>query len=258
MRSIFIFAHPDDEFGCYESIRREVALRRQVECYYLTDGGYGKQSVERREAESLCVLSRLGVATNAVHFLGRHLGVPDGSLPQHMVVATTALADKVVDQDGVAAVYVPAWEGGHQDHDAAHLIAVAIIDRVKSRDGCYQFSLYHGEGLKGGFFHVLKPISLNGERLRLAIPMKYRLFYLRLCLSYPSQWKTWVGLFPFVLVKLLFGGCYYLQHIDSHRVYERPHTGPLLYERRGMASFTDFEHSALKFLEANSTSSSRF
>lgn len=247
-RSVFLFAHPDDEFGCYESIRLEAASGRRVECYYLTDGGFGGQAIELRESETLCVLSRLGVQEGAVHFMGRRDGIPDGKLPEHMIRAEKELTDHLMHHGDVATMYAPAWEGGHQDHDAAHLVACVVNEKVKAADGLWQFSLYHGAGLRGGFFHVLKPMVSNGPLKKQVVPLKYRILYLRFCLSYPSQWKTWVGLFPFVVFKLLFNGCYYVQSAELAKVTPRPHDGFLLYERRGMAYFSDFERNMYELL----------
>lgn len=249
MRSIFIFAHPDDEFGCYESIRREILAGHEVKCYYLTDGGYGGQPVERREAESARVLGKLGVSANAIRFLGRKHNIPDGYLPDHMLLAATALVDDVKGSGGIAAVYVPAWEGGHQDHDAAHVIACAINAQVRARDGLWQYSLYQGRGLKWGLFRVMKPLESNGPLRAQTISLKRRFGYLRLCLSYPSQWKTWFGLFPFVAMKLMFVGRYYLQPASLNKDIRRPHDGLLLYERREMARFDDVEKHIRLFVD---------
>lgn len=228
VRSIFIFAHPDDEFGCYESIRRQVLLEHSVECYYLTDGGYSGQSTEPRESESVHVLEKLGVATNAIWFLGRMHNIPDGRLPDHMFLAAKVLEEYVIDGGDIAAIYVPAWEGGHQDHDAAHVIGCAISAQVRARDGIWQYPLYQGKGLKWGLFRVMRPLESNGPLHTLPVSLKHRFAYSRLCLCYPSQWRTWMGLFPFVAMKLIFVGCFYLQPASLNNSRRRPHGGLLL------------------------------
>ena len=56
-------------------------------------------------------------------------------------------------------VYLPAWEGGHQDHDAGHLLGLSLAaPGLRLR----QFPLYQGAGLPGPFFRVMAPLPGNG------------------------------------------------------------------------------------------------
>jgi len=252
MRSLFLFAHPDDEFGCYESIRREALSGQEIVCCYLTDGGFGGQSVGRREAESLRVLERLGVCRGNVKFTGRRAGIPDGSLPCHMLRAAEAVKADVGRGDDVDVVFTPAWEGGHQDHDAANILACVVGGALRPKRGLWQFSLYNGAELRGALFRVLTPLPSNGPVDAQALSIALRMRYLRLCLAYPSQWKTWLGLLPFVAIKLALGGCYFLQRAALPPVVRRPHEGLLLYERRGMAKFDRVERYIAEFIKRSS------
>lgn len=245
----FIFAHPDDEFGCFESIRSATQAGNSVECYYLTDGGYGGQSTAIRKRETLSVLRKLGVAEENVRFVGLMYGLPDGVLYElkNMLRAADAVYESLKNISDIEGIYAPAWEGGHQDHDASFVIACKIADELPGRPHVWQYSLYNGYGLRGSFFNVMKPLHSNGEVKNLSISLCERFKYLRLCLSYRSQWKTWVGLFPFVCIKLLLGGKYCLQLAMYPHKFERPHAGALLYERRRMARFEDVSRSASRF-----------
>lgn len=231
--SLFVFAHPDDEFGCYESIHRCVDKGIRVVCVYLTDGGYAGQSVARREVESIAVLSRLGVARDDVEFVGARAGIKDGALHEKMELAARELASVLYRLSVVDCVYVPAWEGGHADHDAAHAVALAVCRASGLVGQLWQYSLYNGSDVRRPFFRVLSPLMENGPCVVQRMPLARRLRYLKYCLSYPSQWKTWIGLFPFVLFKLLLVGSYEIQQVDVARLTCRPHAGELLYERRG-------------------------
>jgi len=249
MRSLFLFAHPDDEFGCYESIRREALSGQEIVCCYLTDGGFEGQSVERRETESLHVLTRLGVCRENVKFIGRRVGIPDGSLPCNMLRAAEAVKASVGPGDDVDVVFTPAWEGGHQDHDAANILACVVSGALRPKRGLWQFSLYNGAGLRGYLFRVLTPLPSNGPVDTQALSISLRMKYLRFCFAYPSQWKTWLGLLPFVAVRLVLGGCYFLQRAALPPVVRRPHGGPLLYERRGMDKFDRVERYITEFIK---------
>lgn len=251
-RIVFIFAHPDDEFGCFESIRLATEARQRVQCYYLTDGGYGGQSTMVRKKESLRVLWRLGVDAENVFFVGVERAIPDGRLYEsdNMMRAAGAVYAAVGKSQSVDAIYAPAWEGGHQDHDAAHVIACLLADKLPSRPRVLQYSLYNGCYLKGGFFRVMAPLDSNGPTLDLPIRLHLKLKYLMFCLSYHSQWKTWLGLFPFVFIKLSFGGKYHLQLAAPPRAFGRPHSGALLYERRRTARFEDVSAGVSRFVRS--------
>ena len=70
-----------------------------------------------------------------------------------------------------------------------------------------------------------------------------RIRFLLLCLRYRSQRKTWVGLFPFVLLNYAMIGRQQLQPLPVQRPDRRPHPGALYYERRNFLTWEVFhEH----------------
>jgi LmbE family N-acetylglucosaminyl deacetylase len=231
--ALFVFAHQDDEFGVFERI---VALRRQgirVACAYLSDGQTATgSSTAVRNAESLSVLARLGVAASDVTFAGEQLGIGDARLPLHLDAAGQWLAAWFDSFTSIDSIHVMAWEGGHHDHDALHALTAHLAAARGLLARTWQFSLYQSRGLGGPWFRVLAPITENGPVTATPIPWRARLRYLALCLSYPSQRVTWIGLFPFVLLHYLLRGDQALQHVTLDRIAERPHAGPLYYEKR--------------------------
>lgn len=253
-RPLFLLAHPDDEFACSIRIRAEARAGAEVHCAYLTDGGYGGQPVARRRSESLQVLGLLGVPAEQVHFLGEQHGFSDGALHRQLDAADAALQALVSAIGPVDALYVPAWEGGHQDHDAVHLLGWALARRhtIEAR----QFPLYHGAGLPGPWFRVLSPLPANGPVQAYRATWRERLFAMALCLRYVSQWRTWLGLFPFFVLHMLLSGCFPEQQVLETRVFEPPHQGRLLYERRGFLTAAEFYAAAARFIAAQSLSSS--
>jgi LmbE family N-acetylglucosaminyl deacetylase len=244
-RSIFLLPHPDDEFGVFAEIDATRAAGNRALCIFLTDGAAAGQSPERRNAESTGVLQKLGVDSADIAFLGCQLDVPDGSLAQHLTRVKAGVEAIVGASTPFDRIYMPAWEGGHQDHDAAHLIGLALAG--ERRTAAFQFSLYHGEGLPGILFRVLAPLPQNGAVIVRRIGWRARFAYLRHCLSYPSQWKTWVGLWPLVLVDYVMDGSQKLQRVTPDRVREPPHAGRVLYERRGFCSWREFEEATRDF-----------
>lgn len=247
-RILFMLAHPDDEFAC--SIRILDASRRglDVHCAYLTDGAYGEQSTLLRMEETTRALALLGIESTSIHFMGSEFGFPDGRLHAYMDSAATELSRLFTRVGGFDAVYLPAWEGGHQDHDATHLIG-AVTARRHGVVEILQFPLYNGAGLPGPFFNVLNPLSANGAADAYSAGLKERLLAIRLCLVHRSQWRTWMGILPFFIWKMLIGGRFFVQPVDSARWLEPAHSGSPLYERRGNLDSHVFFGAAREFLK---------
>ncbi|HEB52540.1 MAG TPA: PIG-L family deacetylase [bacterium] len=234
--ALFLFAHQDDEYGVYDELARNVTEGRRVTCAYLTDGAAAGPA-EPRNRESLRALARLGIDERAVQFLGERHGIADGSLyrslPQ-VAEAITTLLDELGDH---ALVYVPAWEGGHHDHDGLHAVATILLHRRGRLAQGRQFSLYNAWRRPGPLFRVLTPLPQNGSVEARRLSLHQRLRNLRLCLGYPSQRRTWLGLLPFVAARLLLDGRQTLQRLHLERVADRPHGGRLYYEKRGFLTF---------------------
>lgn len=232
-----VFAHPDDEFAVFPWLRRALADGRRVEAVWLTDGGWGGQDTARRRTESIAVLSGLGMAPARMHFCGEEWGITDGGLHLRL----DEVVPRVLERLGTACggeVLIPAWEGGHHDHDASHLVGIAL---ARARDArMWQFSLYHGEGLPGPWFKVLSPLRGNGDAETLSTGLGERLGCAALCLRYRSQWKSFVGLLPFYAWRMLSADAFQRQPVDPRRTAQRPHEGAMLYERRGGPSWADF------------------
>lgn len=231
--ALFLFAHQDDEFGVFQRITDCRAQGLRVACAYLTDGATPKATTAQRNLESLAVLARLGVAREDVHFAGQQLGIGDAQLPQHLQRAARWLESWLDEFTEIDSLHVTAWEGGHHDHDALHALAVTVAARRGLLARTWQYSLYQAAGLPGPLFRVLAPLPQNGPVQSSSIPWRARRTYLGHCLSYPSQRGTWIGLFPFVLLHYLLHGTQSLQPVDPARLDQRPHEGPLYYEKRG-------------------------
>jgi LmbE family N-acetylglucosaminyl deacetylase len=230
--ALFLFAHQDDEFGVFERI---TTLRRQgvrVACAYLTDGQTANSSAAVRNAESLAVLAQLGVEPEHVRFAGQELGIGDARLPLHLDAAGRWIGAWFDSFLPIESIHVTAWEGGHHDHDALHALTVLLAEERGLLARTWQYSLYQASGLPGPMFRVLAPMAANGPVESTPIAWAARRHYLRLCLSYPSQRNTWIGLFPFVLLHYLRRGVQTLQPVNPERLDERPHAGPLYYEKR--------------------------
>ncbi|MFY0477666.1 PIG-L deacetylase family protein [Achromobacter marplatensis] len=230
--ALFFFAHQDDEFGVFHAITEERRKGRRVVCCYLTDGGFGGVSVQRRNDESLTVLSKLGVAGSDVVFAGEMLSISDGRLVDNLDAAGAWIENWVAGFKAVQAIYVTAWEGGHHDHDALHALVAIVSHRLGCLLLCRQFSLYNAYRCKGPLFRVQLPLVGNGPVTYTPIPWHFRMRFIGYCLGYPSQTKTWLGLLPFVVAHYVLDGRQATQPLDLTRLLQRPHDGALYYEKR--------------------------
>jgi len=241
---LVLMAHPDDEFAIFPWITRALAQGARVECVYLTDGGYGGQDIEPRMRESRQVLAGLGVPTEATHFLGAEQSIADGHLHEQLGRALESVSPLAASL-GSFEILMPAWEGGHQDHDATHLVGLALAARHAI--DAWEFSLYHGEGTVGSFFRVLSPISRPGQTESLGLGWRERLACIRRCLSYRSQWKSFVGLLPFYAVRMLERHAFKRRKAEFSLTAHPPHAGQLLYERRSGPTWASFAECARGF-----------
>ncbi len=235
--ALFIFAHQDDEVGIFRNILNEIGDRRVI-CLYLTDGAARGDESPRRNRESLGVLRRLGVPAENVFFAGDDLGVRDGQLLNHLDAVGDWLEEFMTAQQPICSIYLPAWEGGHHDHDATHALGVLIAHKLGLLNVTRQFPLYNGYGCGGPLFRVFLPLPDNGAATNITLRWDERTRFLRYCLLYPSQFITWVGLLPFVFLHYVFWGTQVTQPVSVARISERPHDGALYYERRKFCTYT--------------------
>ncbi len=240
---LFIFAHPDDECFAASRIGFEVGLGNEVYCLFTTDGqAYGVSSKTRAQ-ESLRALQSLGVPGKHLFFVGIDYGFRDGQSYKNLEAIYHAVG-KVLPH-ALSRLYLMAWEGGHPDHDAAHLVGVAVGKRLGLP--LFEFCGYNNGTCLGPFFRVLKfipnGIGLNTRKLSFKEGVKAAL----LCRYHKSQWKTWVGLFPDLFYRLVIRRHEPLRPLGALDYHLPPHT-PLFYEKRFHLPFHAFEKETRDFI----------
>ncbi|MDA9947528.1 PIG-L family deacetylase [Planktomarina temperata] len=229
--ALFLFAHQDDEFGVFFQIEQELRAGRQVLCAFITDGGVTAVP-ERRNTESQRVLYKLGVLQENIIFLGPALKIMDGALHNNIKSLANWLISFFNRHSNIQSCFIPAWEGGHPDHDVLHAATSYFLASQNKLKILRQYSLYNSYRCPKPFFRVLSPLKENGPIEYQQVSIKDRLRYIRLCLGYPSQLKAWIGLFPFTLAHFVLDGAQALQPVDIKRLSFRPHSGCLYYEHR--------------------------
>ena len=220
-----------------------------MHCVFLTDGAARGASPAIRNAESLTVLTLLGVSREHIHFIS---GIPDGLLVRHLDTALSRL-EEVMRKHDLFTVYGLAWEGGHQDHDASLLVAAAFA--LRRGAACWELPLYRGT-FGGRLFRVFSPRDQRSWQRR-TIGFRDGLGFAMLPRHYRSQRRSWAGLFPETFLRLGLFRRELMRRLDVPRLHTRPHAGPLLYERQFGFPHERFAEAAQPFIERYLTTSAR-
>jgi len=144
-RILVLLPHPDDEVvGVATFIDDAVRQGCGVRVAFLTDGVPAIDVVwpwqRRHRAQRMALRGREAArAQQALGYevaLAQHL--PTRALRHHLGSTLAALIS-VIERDDIACVWAPAYEGGHQDHDAANYLANLLVATVP----VWEFSEYH-------------------------------------------------------------------------------------------------------------------
>lgn len=140
--------HPDDEIvGCGAAILRARRHGSRVFGLYLSNGVPAPENdwpwrrrrnaarVARRWREAAAVCTRLGMTEAA------RLDAPTRTLRLRMADAETAVA-RALTETQAETIWCPAFEGAHQDHDAAS----ALASRFAARAPVWEFAEYNNVG----------------------------------------------------------------------------------------------------------------
>lgn len=139
---LFLAPHPDDELvGAAIALARAKALDVAVSVLFLTtgipqecwpwEGGAYANRVQKRREEAGKVAERLGFDIEAA------LEIPSRRLIDHLDGVRAVLSKLKADQ-----LWVPAYEGAHQDHDAANALGFSL----RSQFEVIEFAEYNFAG----------------------------------------------------------------------------------------------------------------
>lgn len=243
---VFILAHCDDEFFALPAISLEKSSGKRVVCIYITDGSAYGEDPERRLAESYAVLFRKGVRKEDIIPLGILNGIHDGCSFRFLA----QLWDSIISISGrwhISQIYMPAWEGGHPDHEAGHLLGAALAK--KKGVEAYEFSLYNSDRLVGPLFRCMTLIPAAGAQKKIKVSLREALIWLFSVRHYHSQWKTFLGLLSFCVPQILFKRELQLRRIEPRDYQRAPHKGKLLYEKRFKIPYKEFAEATLPFIK---------
>lgn len=242
--AIFLFPHQDDEVGIFQKIVDELKDENEVFCLFFTRASNEKKN-STRNFESTNVLLSYGVKQENILFVGQSLGIEDKCLHKHIHTAYQWLKDWLAEHSDIGNVYVPAWEGGHPDHDCLNAIAATLATQLALQGKIWQFPLYNARNCPPYFYRIQSVLITNGTIKKIPISFINRLKFIKSCLGYPSEAVAWVGLFPFFFFNYLVLGYQILQPIKIDRIFSRPHEGVLYYEVRKFGTWHDVSKAVL-------------
>lgn len=234
MALVYILAHFDDEYAALPLIREAQARGQAQHFLYLADYR-SAQIAQRRLAETRAFLRRFGLPAEAARHVGQGSGAQDGQLHRHAGELLPRLQAALEEIGPVERFVIAAWEGGHQDHD----VVAAMTWRVAQGAPIDQFALYNRRGLGALPFQAGAPIPENGPVRKVRLGLGDWLAWAGAVIDYPSQAKTWMGLWPSMFANYARRGGFGVQTFDPKRLDERPHEGDLLYERRFGVAYAD-------------------
>lgn len=240
---LFVFAHQDDEYAAFPWLLEECASGEEVACVYLTDGAAHGAPPVVRDAETRAALQAIGIDDDAVAMLAAAGGrTADGQLAARSLEALNSVEDWL-EYTALAPhrVYAPSYEGGHPDHDAAHLIAAVVASNRGIVSEAWHFSIYNAYRRPSPFFTTMRQIDSSMPSRAATMPFRMRWRATWLCSHYRSQWRTWLGLLPGAVYARLIAHRERVVQFDLPRLEKRPHQGELLYERMFGVTYETFE-----------------
>ena len=239
--NIFLFSHQDDEIAVFKTIKDKVKKNENIFIFFLTNGNiYNYNNIDlisKRENESKKVLKLLGINLKNIIFLGRNLDINSYDLLNHLDDAYQQLSNFINKLNDEIEIYTHAWEGGNIDHDACFVLVLKLMRNHNNIIYGYQFPFYNSYKMPLNLYRVFYPIKKNGQAVKCEISFEEKKEFIKYLFYYTSQLKIWIGLYPFVIIKILINEYNYLQAINSNFKLQRPHENPLLYEKQKFISF---------------------
>lgn len=193
---LFILAHPDDEMLCLPILLSNPAdPRENTYLLYLTLNNI----LVSRQREMMRAATYLQRVIPNLFVIEVDLKLSDGEAWRE--VGVSQLADLASDlrKYRISKIVTFAYEGGHQDHDLAHIISLYLKSELSA--DMTEFSGYR-LGESAICLKVISPKE-GGSRIQFKRTSVLWTFF-RLCLIHRSQYKVWLILGPFILIRLLF------------------------------------------------------
>lgn len=226
---LFVMAHHDDELVRIVRMHRLAVAGHEIHALWLAQDHY-HTSIEAGRSESRCAMELAGVPPDHLHYL--HDDVTDGgSLLDQLPLLVTHLT-ALLRELRPAAIFVNAYEGGHLEHDAAHVAAVLAASRVDRTTPIYEFPFYNAGGAHWPYYQVMTLLPPPGDAYSDYPSWSELLLLLRSAACFESQAVQVWGMLAAANLKLLAVGMP-LGTVTGYDYTAPPHPGRLNYEGLG-------------------------
>ena len=193
---MFVFAHCDDEIFCLPLLLETESENTLIFLTTCSRNHLNSPKEDVRKQEALRAVDSLKRVTS-IRTLFYNNNICDGTIHEDFNQADFKELTRIILDEKPDEIVTLSYEGGHQDHDSVNVICRLISEGLGIQMRC--FSGYRSLSLMPRLFSVLKPVS-KSERVefkRFLVVSKA----IRLMIIYKSQFKTWIGLAPILLVK---------------------------------------------------------
>ena len=194
MKTLYFLPHFDDEIFIIPKIRQDLEKGHSPLFIFF-------MSSNSRYLESLSLLKTMGISEENIFLIGENYNAHDGKLLKYLPEFYRELCLKFIEDKNNIEIVCPAYEGGHQDHDAISLLARAMAYKWNVK--ILEFFLYHGYGTRGKLYFVSSHFRAL-ERLDYKYHLKDYLLLLKTPFIYKSQKTAFLGLWPFLMIKSFF------------------------------------------------------
>ena len=247
--ALFVLAHHDDEVFCAGHLLRALGAGRRVRLLRATAGGLAPAARRCLEGERVGRLLRLAPGD------GRDLRLRDQQALLH-VLAIVAAAEEllgIADVTEAPLVYVPAYEGGHPDHDAVNL-AVRLLRTRRPDAETREFPLYR-RGTAGLSIQSPRPAAGTSAQPFDILTLDSGALALRRRLVRANASQALPSLLPLLALAWARGRGRVepSRPLPVHDYARPPHEGALLYELYTRRRFAAFRAAALAVLAEAAT-----
>lgn len=231
--TIVVVPHMDD---CVLACGGTIALladRRRVHMVYATDGRgapapelpwrdkVSSDLVRIREEEARAAMALLGVPSENVHFLG----LPDGSLRQHLPALRESLARLIASLEP-AGILVPFRYDRHPDHLAVNAVVTSPRSALRFDGRIFEYFVYHRCRLlpRGDVRRYLPPdVLLEVDILSVSGPKRAALALFRSQTTRFYPWQSRPNLTPELLDAVS-------REPETFLRFERAHPGASVFD----------------------------
>jgi LmbE family N-acetylglucosaminyl deacetylase len=220
-RILLLVPHPDDEVvGCAVAARRAIAGGSALFAIYLTTGVPSREALWRwqRARHASRVARRRAEAEHAAELLGLRpvafLDWPSRTLKAHVAEATAAIRS-AIGRNAIDLLWVPAFEGAHQDHDVANFLAARLAPLCPA----VEFAEYH---FHDGGTHSGEFFDADGTERIVTLSAQEAAWKRGLLAVYASERGN---------LAHIACATEALRPLPPHDYANRPHRGTLFYER---------------------------